>query len=107
MEGLAICLDSHRFEELKQSYISKDLDRDRNGHYTDDPLSITVKYGGKWATTEFRACDVLIFSMFLTHCSVKNTTNQNRLSVETRYQSSLEPIAERWSGKKPREHSAK
>lgn len=105
MGGLAICLDSHRFEELKQSYGSKDWDRDGIGHYTDDPLVITNKYGGKWATTEFGAGDILIFGMFLMHCSLENTTNQYRLSVDTRYQSSLEKVDERWSGKKVRGHS--
>ncbi|MBB6735152.1 phytanoyl-CoA dioxygenase family protein [Cohnella zeiphila] len=104
MGGLAICLGSHRFEDLKKSYGSKDSDRDGIGHYTDDPLVITNKYGGKWATTEFKAGDVLIFGMFLMHCSLENTTNQYRLSVDTRYQSSLEKIDERWSGKKPRGH---
>jgi len=104
MGGLAICLDSHRFEELKQSYGSKDWDRDGIGHYTDDPLVITNKFGGKWATTEFRAGDILIFGMFLMHCSLENTTNQYRLSVDTRYQSSLEQVDERWSGKKVRGH---
>ncbi|QHW34766.1 phytanoyl-CoA dioxygenase family protein [Paenibacillus rhizovicinus] len=102
--GLAICLDSHHFEELKQSYGSKDSDRDGIGHYTDDPLVITNKFGGKWATTEFKAGDVLIFGMYLMHCSLENTTNQYRISVDTRFQSSLEQVDERWSGKKPRGH---
>jgi Phytanoyl-CoA dioxygenase (PhyH). len=105
MGGLAICLDSHHFEELKKSYGSKDSDRDPGiGHYTDDPLLITEKFGGKWATTQYRAGDVLIFGMFLMHCSLANTTNQYRLSVDTRYQSSLEKVDERWGGKKPRGH---
>ncbi|NBD23192.1 phytanoyl-CoA dioxygenase family protein [Paenibacillus glycinis] len=102
--GLALCLDSHRFEDLKQSYGKKDADRDGIGHYTDDPLVITNKYGGKWATTEFRAGDILIFGMFLMHCSLENTTHHYRLSVDTRYQSTLEQIDDRWSGKKPRGH---
>lgn len=104
MGGLAICLGSHRFEELKASYGKKDSDRDAIGHYTDDPLAITERYGGKWATTQFRAGDVLIFGMFLMHCSLENTTRQYRLSVDTRYQSVNEPVDERWSGKKPRGH---
>lgn len=104
MGGLAICLGSHRFEQLKASYGKKDSDRDAIGHYTDDPLAITEKYGGKWATTAFRAGDVLIFGMFLMHCSLENTTRQYRLSVDTRYQSVNEPVDERWGGKKPRGH---
>lgn len=106
MGGLAICLDSHNFEELKRSYGSKDSDRDNIGfgHYTDDPLVVIEKFGGKWATTEFKAGDVLIFGMFLMHCSLENTTNQYRLSVDTRYQSVNEKVDERWSGKKPRGH---
>jgi len=104
MGGLAICLGSHRFETLKQSYGSKDSDRDGLGHYTDDPLVITEKFGGQWATTEFQAGDVLIFGMFLMHCSLENTTNQYRLSVDARYQSAYEKVDERWSGKKPKGH---
>lgn len=104
MGGLALCLGSHRFEELKNSYGSKDSDRDGVGHYTNDPLLITEKYGGQWATTTFEAGDVLIFGMFLLHCSLENTTNQYRLSVDARYQSASEQVDERWSGKKPRAH---
>lgn len=104
MGGLAVCLGSHRFEKLKQSYGAKDSDRDGIGHYTDDPLVITEKFGGRWATTEFQAGDVLIFGMFTMHCSLENTTNHYRISVDTRYQSSLEQVDERWSGKKPRGH---
>lgn len=104
MGGLAICLGSHRFEDLKQSYGTKDSDRDGIGHYTDDPLVITEKFGGKWATTTFEAGDVLIFGMYLLHCSLENTTNQYRISVDARYQSVNEKVDERWSGKKPRGH---
>lgn len=104
MGGLAICLGSHRFESLKQSYGSKDSDRDGIGHYTNDPRVITEKFGGQWATTEFQAGDVLIFGMFLMHCSLENTTNQYRLSVDARYQSASEKVDERWTGKKPKGH---
>ncbi|MFK7691456.1 phytanoyl-CoA dioxygenase family protein [Paenibacillus sp. HJGM_3] len=104
MGGLALCLGSHRFEELKRSYGSKDSDRDGIGHYTNDPLLITEKFGGQWATTSFQAGDALIFGMFLLHCSLENTTNQYRLSVDARYQAASEPVDERWSGKKPRGH---
>ncbi|MBP3966121.1 phytanoyl-CoA dioxygenase family protein [Paenibacillus lignilyticus] len=106
MGGLALCLNSHNFEELKATYGKKDSDRDGVGHYTDDPLVITEKFGGKWATTEFRAGDVLIFGMFLMHCSLENTTNHYRLSVDTRYQSASDKIDERWIGKKPKGHFA-
>ncbi|MCD9020759.1 phytanoyl-CoA dioxygenase family protein [Cohnella silvisoli] len=105
MGGLAVCLGSHRFEELKQSYGRKDSDRDNIGHYTDDLLVITEKFGGKWATTTFEAGDVLIFGMYLLHCSLENTTPQYRISVDARYQSAEEKVDERWSGKKPRGHT--
>ncbi len=106
MGGLAICLGSHRFEELKATYGTKDHDRDGIGHYTTDPLAITGKYGGQWATTEYRAGDLLIFGMFLMHCSLENTTNQYRLSADTRYQPANDKVDDRWSGKKPRGHYA-
>ncbi|WP_314585128.1 phytanoyl-CoA dioxygenase family protein [Paenibacillus terrigena] len=104
MGGLAMCLGSHRFDSLKNTYGTKDSDRDGIGHYTDDPLVITEKFGGQWATTTYEAGDVLIFGMFLMHCSLENTTNQYRISVDARYQSATELVDERWSGKKPRGH---
>ncbi|MFC4777094.1 phytanoyl-CoA dioxygenase family protein [Paenibacillus sp. GCM10023252] len=106
MGGLAMCLGSHRFESLKASYGRKDSDRDHIGSYTNDPLEVTSRYGGQWATTTYEAGDVLIFGMYMLHCSLENTTNQYRLSVDARYQPASEEVDERWSGKKPRGHFA-
>jgi ectoine hydroxylase-related dioxygenase (phytanoyl-CoA dioxygenase family) len=100
MGGLAICLGSQHFQKLKETYGEMDVDRDKvTGWFSDDPIEIIEKFGGKWATAEFKAGDVLLFGMFTMHASLTNTTNQYRLSVDTRYQLASEPYDDRWYGK--------
>jgi hypothetical protein len=50
--------------------------------------------------------DVLIFGMFTLHGSLTNTSNRFRLSADTRYQRSDEPVDERWIGDNPIAHYA-
>lgn len=107
MGALAICLGSHRFEKIKQTYGQVDVDRDHiDGWFSNDPLEVVDKYGGRWATTNFHAGDVIIFGMFTMHASLRNTTNRFRLSSDTRYQLASEPVDERWIGPEPIAHSA-
>lgn len=100
MGGLAICLGSQHFRKLKETYGEMDVDRDKvTGWFSDDPIEIIEKFGGQWATAEFKAGDALIFGMFTMHASLTNTTDRYRLSVDTRYQLASEPYDERWYGK--------
>lgn len=85
-----------------------DVDRDRvgPGWFTDDPLEITEKFGGRWQTTDFKMGDVLLFGLYTMHASTTNTTNRYRISCDVRYQPAADPIDERWSGENPIGHYA-
>ncbi|ULL18406.1 phytanoyl-CoA dioxygenase [Paenibacillus sp. H1-7] len=105
---LTVCLGSHRFEQMKQTYGQVDVDRDQheNGWFSTDPIEMVDRFGGQWATTSFSAGDVMIFGMYLLHGSTDNMTNRFRLSADTRYQLKSEPVDERWVGKQPKGHYA-
>ncbi|MFC5652209.1 phytanoyl-CoA dioxygenase family protein [Paenibacillus solisilvae] len=105
--GLAVLLGSQHFDRIRETYGQMDVDRDRiDGWFTDDPLELAQKYGGRWATTEFKAGDAILFGMYTMHGSLTNQTNQYRLSADTRYQLQSEPVDERWVGAKPKGHYA-
>jgi len=107
---LALCVGSHNlpgFQKLRDTYGKMDVDRDRvNGWFSVDPLEITQKFGGQWATTKFNAGDVLIFGMYTMHASTTNTTDRWRLSCDTRFQPANDPVDERWVGENPIAHYA-
>ena len=65
-----------------------------------DPSDLT-KYGSKWKTTDFAAGDVLIFSMQTLHMSTTNMTNKARISCDTRWQPSSEPLDPRYTWDRP------
>lgn len=103
---LAICVGSHRFERMKQTYGKSDVDRDLTaGLFSNDPVEIVDRFGGKWQTTNFRAGDVIVFGMFTMHASLTNTTNQYRVSSDTRYQLASDPVDDRWIGPAPKAHT--
>ncbi len=110
MGTLVLCVGSHRldsFEKLRQTYGRLDVDRDHirgDGWFTRDPLEITGKFGGGWRTTDFRAGDVIIFTLHTLHGSTNNTTDRYRISADTRFQPAADPIDERWTGEKPTAH---
>jgi ectoine hydroxylase-related dioxygenase (phytanoyl-CoA dioxygenase family) len=107
--ALALCLGSQYFEQVKQIYGSLDVDADNTngGVLTEDPIEIVDKFGGQWATTDFRAGDIILFGMFILHFSLRNTTNSYRTSVDTRFQLKSEPADHRWVGEKPIAHYAR
>ena len=107
MGPIVFCLGSNRFEKVRKTYGESDVDRDMiEGHFSNNPLEIVEKFGGHWATTSFSAGDVIIFSMFLMHASLVNTSDKIRITADTRYQLAAEPIDERWVGEKPKGHYA-
>ncbi len=107
MGSLAVCLGSNRWDDVIRTYGRSDVDRDLiAGHFTDDPLELVDQFGGQWATTTFRAGDVLILNMFIMHASLTNMSNRYRISCDTRYQLASEPVDERWAGKTPVGHTA-
>lgn len=107
---LAILVGSHNlpsFKKIRDTYGRMDVDRDKvQGTFSNNPVEMCARFGGRWATTEFQMGDVLIFGMFTMHCSINNQTNRFRISCDTRYQPAADSIDERWMGKKPIMHSA-
>jgi hypothetical protein len=99
---LAVLENSHRLEDLKNTYGQLDVDRDRDNHpykggwFSKNPAEVQAQFGGRWLTTEFQAGDLLVFTMFTLHCSLDNTSNRIRLSTDSRYQLASAPIDERW-----------
>ena len=107
MGPIVFCLGSNQFEKVRATYGASDVDRDLiEGHFSDKPLEVIERFGGRWATTTFSTGDVIIFSMFLMHASLVNTSNKIRITADTRYQLAAEPIDERWIGEKPKGHYA-
>lgn len=111
MGSLAILVGSHRlpgWERVHATYGRMDVDRDHvEGWFSDDPRHLAETYGGRWATTDFRAGDVLLFGMRTIHASLTNVTGRYRLTTDTRYQLASDPIDERWvakAGKPPIGH---
>ena len=105
MGPIVFCLGSHQFEKVKETYGQSDVDRDLiEGHFSENPLDIVENFGGEWATTTFSVGDVVIFSMYLMHASLVNTSDKIRITADTRYQLASEPVDERWIGDKPIGH---
>lgn len=107
---LAMCVGSNRlpaFDKLKATYGRMDVDRDKTeGWFTKDPMEIVEKFGGQWATTEYRAGDVILFGMHTMHASTTNLTNRFRLSCDVRFQPASEPADKRWIGDVGTGHTA-
>ena len=120
--GLLVLEGSHRRAAELQSYLSRDVDTYCENHddapdyvagrkwwdgtLSRNPLALQQSLGGRWLTAEeFKLGDVVFFNMTLVHGSLDNTTDQIRLSTDTRYQLASEPIDERWVGAKPPGHS--
>ena len=107
MGPIVFCIGSDRFDKVRNTYGQSDVDRDLiEGHFSDNPKEIIEKYGGQWSTTTFSAGDVIIFSMYLMHASLVNTSNKIRITADTRYQLASDPIDERWIGDQPKGHYA-
>jgi len=115
MGGLAILEKSHLHRRINENYGRKDVDtfcanRD-NGHAIGNggslsrhPAKLRENLGGRWLTADFRAGDLLTFTMNTIHCGVDNHSDQYRLSSDTRYQLASEPADERWIGENPIAH---
>ena len=100
---LCVCPSSNcspKFEGLRNTYGSKDVERDKiNGWFTKDPREVT-DIGGHWRTSDVKAGDVITFGMHLMHASTTNITDRWRLSCDVRFQPTADPIDSRWVGDK-------
>jgi len=104
---LAVLEGSQQLADIRETYGKMDVDRDHvTGSFSDDPIALIERYGGRWLTTEFEMGDALVFRMFTMHGSLTNTTDRFRLSADTRYQRADQPVDERWMGDEPIAHYA-
>lgn len=123
MGGLMVLEKSHLNQRLVNGYGSKDVDKfcenkvgagytkmggggniTPGGWLSRDPVTLRKRLGGRWLTTDYQMGDVLIFSVFLVHCSLDNNSNRIRITSDTRYQLASEPVDERWIGENPIAH---
>jgi hypothetical protein len=74
------------------------------GSYSKDAIGVRQEIGGRWLSSEYKAGDLLIFSMFTLHASLDNCTDRVRLSTDSRYQLASEAVDERWIGENPIAH---
>ncbi|HLL61423.1 MAG TPA: phytanoyl-CoA dioxygenase family protein [Propionibacteriaceae bacterium] len=118
--GLIVLERSHRLDEMVRTYHQQDVDRfcengpDAalyasgekwwNGSLSDDPAELRRQLGLRWLTTEFRAGDLVTFSIYTLHGSLDNQTDRIRLSSDSRYQPASQPADERWVGEQPIGH---
>jgi Phytanoyl-CoA dioxygenase (PhyH) len=124
--GLLVLERSHRHDRLNNGYGSKDVDTfcenkvgddytgmggggniAKNGWLSKDPIKLRRNLGGRWLSANYRAGDLLVFSVFTVHTSLDNHSDEIRLSTDTRYQLASEPIDERWIGDDPIAHGPK
>lgn len=102
MGPLAVCLGSHQNEKLHATYGQTDAhDELETGFFSDDPDDVSETLGTRWASAPFAMGDVVIFGMFFMHGSLDNRTNRYRLSSDTRYQLSVDPVDGRHMGETP------
>lgn len=123
--GLMIFEQSHHREDLLGDYWKMDVDtyclngseaaaieageanwqKDRNnGMFESDAFRVQKMFGGRWLTTEYRAGDVLVFSMHTLHAASDNRSDRIRLSTDSRYQPASQPVDQRWVGAEPIGH---
>lgn len=66
--------------------------------FTTDPFELSEKLGGVWKTSDFKAGDVMIFTMRTVHMSTVNTTGLARVSCDTRWLPGTEKADPRYVG---------
>lgn len=101
VEGAFMLLEgSHTNDQLRANYCNRDADRDNIGWLSRDPNALQRRLGGRWLSTDFKAGDVLVFCMYLAHCTLDNKSPERRcrLTSDTRYQLVSEPFDDRWNG---------
>ena len=102
MGPLVFCPGSNHLEHLRATYGAADAHNDLlDGHLSRDPNDLIESLGVKWASTPFRAGDVMIFGMYFLHGSLDNVSNRFRISTDTRYQLASQPVDERHMGPLP------
>jgi ectoine hydroxylase-related dioxygenase (phytanoyl-CoA dioxygenase family) len=81
--------------------LGKDCNRIRS--HIEGELSVRPR----WLTAEFRAGDILLFTMYTVHASMDNVTpDRIRLSTDSRYQPVGSKMDDRWIGENPPGHGS-
>ena len=102
MGPLAVCLDSHQHQRLRETYGASDAHQNLlEGWFSHDPYELMEKLGFRWASTSFQAGDIMIFGMYLMHGSLDNLSARFRLSCDTRYQLADAEVDWRHMGETP------
>jgi ectoine hydroxylase-related dioxygenase (phytanoyl-CoA dioxygenase family) len=97
---LCFCPDSHKHEHLKQIYGHSDAHDDMiEGLFSTGPHDVRETLGVRWASTPFRAGDVVIFGIFKLHGSLNNQSDT--ASAATRFQLATESVDTRQMGANP------
>jgi len=108
MGGLAVLGGSHKldsFRKLRATYGQMDVDRDMvQGHFSNDPVEVVERYGGRWLTAAFEPGDIMVFGMFTMHMSQVNRMDRFRATADVRWQPAADPCDERWFGDAPAGH---
>lgn len=121
--GLIVLERSHRVDELRRDYHTRDVDTycendeesaataragkwEWNGYVSSDPVQLRDDLGLRWLTSEFTMGDLVTFPMYTVHGSLDNTSDRLRLSCDIRYQRASEPADPRWIGANPTAHGA-
>jgi hypothetical protein len=123
--GVAVLEGSHRLDDIIRDYATRDVDtycansddpeelaKARSGlpwggTLTDDPVGLRERLGLRWVTRDYRAGDLLVFTMHTAHLGLDNNTSDRfRLSSDSRYQPASEPADPRWVGTDPTAHGA-
>lgn len=96
--------DSH--ETMLKNYFAKDADRDKIEWLSTNPVKLQKRLDARWLSADYKAGDVLLFTMKTVHGALDNRSPEGRcrLSSDTRYQIASEPLDERWNGTKPKAH---
>ncbi len=71
--------------------------------YTDSPIELARSRGTRLLTADFKAGDVIIFTMQLMHGTLDNHSDsrETRLSCDVRFQPAADPFDERYMGDNP------
>jgi hypothetical protein len=99
-DGPLMILEGSHLSDRLHNYWSRDADRDQVGWLSTNPTKLQNVIGGRWLTTDFRAGDVVCFSIYLVHAALDNRSpvNRCRLTSDTRYQLVTDDLDDRWNG---------
>ena len=106
MEGPLVVMEgSNQFDDLIAMAQGVDYDSKDTPlvQLMDDPAELARQRGVRMLTADFRAGDVLLFSMRLLHGTLDNQSpiGRTRLSCDVRWQPASDPVDPRYSGPEP------